>query len=218
MSGPSERGYAPRMITLYHHPFSRSATTLWTLEEIGEPYELRYIDIMKGEQKSPEILALNPMGKLPTLTDGEAVVTENAAIALYLADRYASGRLAPRLDDPNRAPYLRWSLFAPSVIEPGALAAASKWEFKPSQAGWGAPDAMLAAMESALTGKDWILGDTFSIADVVFGGTVRFMLRFNMLEARPLFTAYNDRIGQRPALQKAEARNAAIMAEHGLGK
>lgn len=206
------------MITLYHHPFSRAATTLWTLEEVGEPYELRYVDIMKGEQKSPELLALNPMGKLPTLTDGDAVVTENAAIALYLADRYAPGRLAPRLDDPKRATYLRWSLFAPSVIEPGSLAHASKWEFKPSQAGWGAHETMLTAMETALTGKDFILGETFSIADVIFGGTMRFMLRFGMLEARPLFTAYNDRLAQRPALQKAEAQNAAILAEHGLGK
>ncbi|MEO7097517.1 MAG: glutathione S-transferase family protein [Polyangiales bacterium] len=206
------------MITLYHHPFSRAATTIWTLEEIGEPYELRYVDIMAGKQKSPEILALNPMGKLPTLTDGDEVVTENAAIALYLADRYASGRLAPRLDDPKRATYLRWSLFAPSVIEPGSLAKASKWEFKPSQAGWGDHETMMTAMESALGGRDFILGDQFSIADVIFGGTVRFMLRFGMLEPRPLFTAYNDRLALRPALQKAEARNAAIMAEHGLGK
>lgn len=206
------------MITLYHHPFSRAASTIWTLEEVDQPYELRYVDIMKGEQKAPELVALNPMGKLPTLTDGDLVVTENAAIALYLADRYASGRLAPALDDPKRGTYLRWSLFAPSVIEPGLTAKMSKWEFKPGQVGWGDHDAMLAAMESAIAGKDFILGDTFSIADVIFGGTVRFMLRFNMLEARPAFTAYNERLAQRPALQKAEARNAAIAAERGLGK
>jgi len=206
------------MITLYHHPFSRAATTIWTLEEVGQPYELRYVDIMKGEQKSPEIVALNAMGKLPTLTDGDVVVTENAAIALYLADRYAAGRLAPPIDDPRRGAYLRWSLFAPSVIEPGSIAHSSKWESKPSQVGWGSHDTMLAAMESALAGKDFILGDTFSIADVIFGGTVRFMLRFNMIEARPAFTAYSERLAQRPALQKAEAKNAAIIAEHGLGK
>ncbi len=205
-------------ITLYHHPFSRAATAVWTLEEIGQPYELRFVDIMAGAQKAPEILALNPMGKLPILTDGDAVVTENAAIALYLADRYAPGRLAPKLDDPNRATYLRWSLFAPSVIEPGSTAKSSGWEFKPGQVGWGAYETMLTTMERALDGRNFVLGDTFSIADVIFGGTIRFMLLFGMIEKRPAFTGYVDRLAERPALKRADARNAAIAAEHGLGK
>jgi glutathione S-transferase len=204
------------MITLYHHPFSRAAGTIWALEEIGEPYELKFIDIMKGAQKAPEIVALNPMGKLPILTDGDAVVTEAAAICLYLADRYAAGRLAPPLDDPKRATYLRWSLFAPSVVEPGALAKLGKWDFKPGQAGWGDFDTMVKSMETALNGRNFLLGEAFSMADVIFGGTLRYMLRFKMLEPRPLFTAYVERLGQRPALQRTDARNAAIMAEHGL--
>ena len=204
------------MVTLYHHPFSRAAGTIWALEEIAQPYELKFVDIMKGAQKEPELLALNPMGKLPILLDGDVVVTEAAAICLYLADRYAPGRLAPALDDPKRATYLRWSLFAPSVIEPGSLAKLSKWEFKPGQAGWGDYDSMVKAMESAVTGRDFVLGDTFSMADVVFGGTLRYMLRFKMVEARPLFTAYAERLAARPALQRTDARNAAVAAEHGL--
>jgi glutathione S-transferase len=203
-------------ITLYHHPYSRAASTLWALEEVGVPYELRFVDIMAGGQKAPEILALNPMGKLPTLTDGDAVVTENAAIALYLADRYAAGRLSPALDDPKRATYLRWSLFAPSVIEPGSLAKAAAWEFKPGQAGWGDYDTMVKTMAAAIDGRDFVLGDAFSMADVIFGGTIRFMLQFGMLERQPVFNAYADRLGARPALQRADARNAAVMAEHGL--
>ena len=190
-------------LTLYHHPFSRAAASVWALEEIGEPYELRFVDIMAGAQKAPDLVALNPMGKLPVLTDGDAVVTESAAIALYLADRYAPGRLAPRLDDPRRAPYLRWSLFAPSVIEPGSMAK-------------GSYEAMLATMEAAIAGRDFVLGDTFSMADLIFGGTMRYMLRFGLLEPRPTFTAYADRLGARPAAQRADARNAAVMAEHGL--
>ncbi len=204
------------MITLYHHPFSRAAGTIWALEELGEPYELKFVDIMTGGQKAPEIIALNPMGKLPILTDGDAVVTESAAICLYLADRYAAGRLAPRVDDAKRATYLRWSLFAPSVIEPGALAKLSKWEYKPGQAGWGDYDSMVKAMESALDGRDFILGETFSMADVIFGGTLRYMLRFKMLELRPVFTAYAERLNQRPALQRSDTRNAAVMTEHGI--
>jgi glutathione S-transferase len=203
-------------IVLYHHPLSRAANVVWMLEEVGVPYELRHVDIRAGQQKAPQVLALNPMGKLPILTDGDAVVTESAAIALYLADRYAYGTLAPRVDDPARGTYLRWSFFAPSVIEPGAMAKLAGWSFKDGQAGWGSHDAMMAAMESAIADRAFILGDTFSMADVVFGGTLRYMLGFKMVEARPAFTAYAERLAARPALQRAEARNAAIREERGL--
>jgi glutathione S-transferase len=203
-------------ITLYHHPFSRAAATIWTLEEVGQPYELQFVDIMKGAQKLSPVVDLNPMGKVPVLVDDGVVVTENAAIALYLADRYASGSLAPRVDDPRRGTYLRWTLFAPSVIEPGSMAKAAGWEFKPGQAGWGDHEAMMKTMEHAIAGRDYVLGDTFSIADVVFGGTIRFMLQFGMLEARPAFSAYAERLGARPACQRADAKNAAIAKEHGL--
>lgn len=203
-------------ITLYHHPFSRAAGVLWTLEEVGEPYQLVHVDLMKGEQKAGPILAHNPMGKVPLLVDGDAVVTEAAAIALYLADRYASGRLAPKLDDPRRAAYLRWSLFAPSVIEPGVLAKREGWTFKASQAGWGDFDAMLATIDRAI-GEPFVLGDMFSIADVVFGGTLRYLTRFKLLAPSTTVARYLERLDARPALQRADARNAAITKEHGLG-
>ncbi len=203
-------------IVLYHHPYSRAANVVWMLEEVGVAYELRPVDIMKGAHKAPDLLALNPMGKLPILTDGDAVVTESAAIALYLADRYAYGRLAPRVDDAARATYLRWTLFAPSVIEPGTMARQAGWTYKESQAGWGSYDAMLKAIESAIGDRAYLLGDEFSMADVVFGGTLRFMLTFKTIEARPAFTAYAERLGQRPALQRAEARNAAQRVALGL--
>ena len=103
------------------------------------------------------------------------------------------------------------------MIEPGALAKSANWEFKPSQAGWGDHASMLSAMESAVTGRAFLLGDRFSMADVIFGGTLRYMLRFNMLEARPAFVAYSERLAARPALQRAEARNLAVAKEHGLG-
>jgi len=205
-------------IVLYHHPFSRAANVVWMLEEVETAYELRYVDIMAGAHKAPEMVALNPMGKLPILTDGDVVVTESAAIGLYLADRYAYGRLAPRVDDPTRGAYLRWSFFAPSVIEPGSMAKMAGWSFKDSQAGWGSYEAMLSAIESAVADREFLLGDTFSMADVVFGGTVRYMLMFKMLEPRPAFTAYAERLAARPALKRADARNAAIREERGLNK
>jgi glutathione S-transferase len=203
-------------ITLLHHPFSRAAGVVWTLEEIGEPYELKFVDIMKGEQKSESVTALNPMGKLPVLVDGDAVVTESAAISLYLADRYAPGRLAPKLDDARRGAYLRWTLFAPSVIEPGSMAKLSGWESKPSQVGWGDHASMMTAIETAVSGRQFLLGDMFSIADVVFGGTLRYMTMFKMMDPSPAVAAYLERLNARPALQRADAKNTEIAKAHGL--
>jgi glutathione S-transferase len=157
------------------------------------------------------------MGKVPVLKDGDVVVTESAAIGLYLADRYALGKLAPAPDDPARGTYLRWSFFAPSVIEPGMSAKSAGAEFKPGQVGWGSYESMISAMKSAIEGRSFVLGEKFSMADCVFGGTVRFMLRFKLLEPTPLFTAYAERLGARPAAQRADAKNAAIAKEHGLG-
>ena len=203
-------------ITLFHHPFSRAANVVWMLEEVGVPYELRFVDLLSGKHKQADILALNPMGKLPILSDGAAVVSESAAIALYLGDRYSAGKLAPQLDDPRRGTYLRWSFFAPSVIEPGLMAKAAGWTYKEGQAGWGNHDAMLAAMQAALTDRDYLLGSEFSMADTIFGGTVRFMLQFKMLEPLPVFVAYAERLSARPALKRADARNAAVIEQHGL--
>lgn len=205
-------------IVLFHHPFSRAANALWMLEEVGVPYELHHVDILAGGQKAPAVLTLNPMGKLPILKDGDTVVTEGAAIALYLADRYSYGTLAPKVDDPARGTYLRWSFFAPSVIEPGVSTKASGWTVKESQVGWGNYDSMIQAMESAILGKDFLLGKTFSMADVVFGGTVDYMLRVGALEPRPAFVAYAERLRARPAAERAKARNFAIAEEKGLNQ
>jgi glutathione S-transferase len=204
------------MIKLYHHPYSRAAGILWALEEVGQPYELVWTDMAKGAHKSGDVVALNPMGKLPLLVDGDAVVSEAAAIDLYLADRYALGRLAPALDDPRRGTYLRWALFAPSVIEPGSLAHMQKWEFRPGSAGWGDHDSMLASIDSAVSQGDFLLGDMFSMADVIFGGTLRYMSRFKMLEPSAKVAGYLERLNARPALERADARNAAVAKEHGL--
>lgn len=205
-------------VVLYHHPYTRAANTVWMLEEVGVPYELRYVDYAAGGQKSPEILALNPMGKLPILTDGEVVVTESAAIGLYLADRYSMGKLAPGFDDPARGTYLRWSLFAPSVIEPGSMAKVAGWTYKEGAAGWGTYDAMVESMRSALRERSFVLGDRFSMADVIFGGTIRYMLSFKMLQPEPIFEEYAARLAERPALKRANARNAAVCEEHGLSR
>jgi glutathione S-transferase len=203
-------------ITLYYHPFSRATNVVWMLEEVGVNYELRWVDIMAGAHKSPELLALNPMGKLPILTDNGVVITESAAIALYLGDRYAAGSLSPALDDTARGAYLRWALFSPSVMEPAAVARTSGGEFNARAVGWGNYDDMLAATESALAKGPYLLGERFTMADAILGGTLRYFLLFKMIDPKPVFTDYVARLEARPAFQRSSARNAALMAEHGL--
>jgi glutathione S-transferase len=205
-------------IVLYHHPYTRAANVVWMLEEVGVPYQLTYLDLQAGEHKRPDIMALNPMGKVPILQDDSATVTESAAIGLYLADRYALGKLAPALDDPNRGTYFRWSLFAPSVIEPGAMAKAANWTFRDSNAGFGNFDSMVSCIQSAIGGRKWVLGEQFSMADAIFGGTLSYMLRFKMLESLPEFRSYCERLEQRPARQRANAINAKVAEERGLGR
>jgi hypothetical protein len=95
------------------------------------------------------------------------------------------------------------------------MAKSAGWSFKEGQAGWGSHAAMLSAMVSAVANRAFVLADTFSMADVIFGGTIRYMLGFKMVEPRPLFTAYAERLAARPALQRAEARNAAVRKERG---
>lgn len=202
-------------IVLYHHPQSRAASVVWMLEEVGCDYEIQHVDLRAGAQRTPEFLALNPMGKLPVLVDGDAVVTETAAIGVYLADRHAPGRLAPALDDPARGTFLRWSFFAPSVLEPACMARAAEWTYRDTSAGWGRFEAVVASLEQALASGPWLLGERFSMADVILGGTIRYMLRFEMLPPNEAFTAYASRLSERPALQRAEARNAAILRDLG---
>lgn len=203
-------------IVLYHHPYSRAGTTVWMLEEVGVPYELRWVDILAGAQKQPDFLALNPMGKLPVITDGPVTVSEGAAIALYLGDRYSAGRLAPAADDPGRGTYLRWICFTPAVMEPAAAAKPSGGQFNPGAVGWGTYETMVSATEVAIGKGPWLLGERFTLADTVLGGTLRFMLMFKMIDPKPAFGEYVARLEARPAFQRSAARNAAVMAEHGL--
>lgn len=205
-------------LVLYHHPYSRAAGAVWMLEELGLPYELRFVDMNQGEQTQTTFRQKNPMGKLPTLIDGGVTVTEASAIGMYLADRYSYGNLAPKIDDPARATYLRWIAFAPAVIEPGCYAHMSKWDYSPSSAGWGTYDNILASIEEAIGDGPWLLGEKFSMADIIFGGTVRFMLRFKMLDARESFTAYAARLDARPGSIAAAAKNDAVAEAHGLSK
>jgi glutathione S-transferase len=192
------------MIKLYWSPRSRSFTTLWLMEETGQPYERVLTDISTGAQKSPEFLAINPMGKVPALVDGEVSMAESAAICAYVADRYPQSRLAPPIGDPRRGRYLQWLFFAPSCIEPAILQAYLKLDMPAVSAAWGSTTQTFDVLDQALEKGPWLLGDDFTAADVAIGAGMNYAIRmFNMVPSRPNFDRYLDACAARPAFQTA---------------
>jgi glutathione S-transferase len=179
-------------IVLYRSVASRSFAAIWMLEELGAPYRMETVDIRSGAQKAPDYLRLNPMGKVPTLVVGDSVVTEVPAICLFLADRYGYGGLAPRIDDPDRAAYLRWMVFSTAVLEPAVIIHELKLEAPSHHAGWGGYDDAVRTLVGLLDGRDYVLGDG---------------LFTKQLPEDPALVAYNARLSARPAHAKAVATN-----------
>jgi glutathione S-transferase len=194
------------MMKLYWAPRTRSFSALWLMEETGQPYERMLTDLSKGEHKSREYLAINPMGKVPALRDGEATLAEAAAICAYVAERYPQARLAPPIGDPLRAKYLYWLFFSPGCIEPAMVQLATKIEMNPTAAGWGDAQRVFDVLDAALSKGPWLLGDAFSAADIMVGSGLNFAVRlFKMAPSRPSFDRYLDRCAARPAFQRAGA-------------
>lgn len=193
------------MIQLYWSPRSRSFSSLWLMEETGHPYERVLTDISTGAQRKIEYLAINPMGKVPALKDGEATLAEAAAICAYVAEKYPDAKLAPPLGDPLRAKYLYWLFFGPGCIEPAMVQLATKIEMNPVAAGWGDAQRVIDVLDNALQQGPWILGEHFSAADIVIGSGLNFAVRlFKMIPSRPSFDDYIARCMERPAFQRAE--------------
>jgi len=189
---------------LYFSPKSRSFTALWLMEETGQPYERVLTDITTGAQKAPAYLAINPMGKVPGLQDGDVGLGEAAAICAYVAERYPEAKLAPPLGDPRRARYLYWLFFGPSCIEPAIIQIFTKLQVPASTAGWGDATQVFDVLDQALQNGPWLLGEDFSAADIVIGSGLDVAVRrFKMVPTRPSFDRYLDLCAARPAFQRA---------------
>lgn len=192
------------MMQVYWSPRSRSFSALWLMEETGQPYERVLTDISTGAQKKPEYLAINPMGKVPALKDGDVTIAEAAAICAYVAERYPDAKLAPPPGDPRRAKYLQWLFFAPSCIEPALIQIFTKLEIPTSTAAWGEATQVFDVLDEALEKGPWLLGDMFTAADIIVGSGLNFAVRaFKMVPARPSFDRYIDACTARPAFQRA---------------
>jgi glutathione S-transferase len=201
-------------LTLYHAAPSRSSIVRWMLEEIGEPYDIHLLSLSKGDNRVPDYLAVNPMGKVPALRHGDVVITEAAAICTYLADEFPRAKLDIPIGDPRRGLYLKWLFFGPSCIEPAMMDRAfpRKEEARRAALGYGDFDTVMNVVAKAVAGGPYIMGEQFTAADVVIGSDLRFGMMFKLLPERAEFTAYTGRLAQRPALQRAEAKDKELAA------
>jgi glutathione S-transferase len=200
-----------KTLTFYTNPMSRGQIARWMLEEVGQPYEQVVLDYATT-LKAPEYLAINPMGKVPAIKHGDAVVTEVAAICAYLADAFPEADLAPAPAD--RADYYRWLFFAAGPVEAAITDKYLGVEVAPDKsrmAGYGNFKAMMDGLETAVTGKRYITGDRFTAADVYVGAQIGWGLAFGTIEKRPAFEAYWDGLKDRPAYLKAKAIDEALI-------
>jgi glutathione S-transferase len=203
------------MITLFWCPQTRASRILWLLGEMGEPFDVRFIDIRNPAAKQdPDFQASSPMGKVPAIMDttpnGVVHMADSAAIALYLADRYPASGLAPAIDDPARGDYLYWMTYTPGAIEPAMMEKFNNIELSRATTGWGNYDTVIGVLEAGLEEGPWLLGDDFSAADVMVGSSVYFMKMFGLLPESPVLEVYAERCLARPAYQQALARDAEL--------
>ena len=200
-------------IVFYTNPMSRGRVVRWMLEEVGQPYRTELLDY-GTTMKAPAYLAINPMGKVPALRHGTAVVTEAGAICAYLADSFPEAGLAPPPGDPARGAYYRWMFFAAGPVEAAVTNKSFGFEVpaeRKGMAGYGSFDDVMNGLEHAVSGNDYVAGGKFSAADVYFGSQIGWGLMFGSIEKRPAFERYWDRIGNRPAAVRAREIDDALM-------
>src|SRR5256885_12445889 len=193
---------------LYYVPMTRSNRPRWMLEELGIPYELVRLDPRKGENQTPEYLAINPTGKVPALVDGEVKMFESAAIVAYLADK--SGKLAPPVGSAERPLYYQWLFFGMTTLEQPVSQYAKHSSTLPPEKRVAevAEDAKtgveraLAPLDRAVADRQWLLG-SFSAADIVVGATLSWASGMRLLDGHPALLDYVKRLKERPAFQRS---------------
>jgi glutathione S-transferase len=202
-------------IVLYYNPMSRARIAHWMLEEVGAPYRIELVSFEKGEHKKPSFLAINPMGKLPTIVHRGVVITESAAICAYLADAFPAARLAPRNEEPARGTYFRWLFFGAGCVEPAMMdhSLNRPQPERTSALGYGTYADTVNTLEKALAPGPYILGDRFSAADVYIGSQIGYGLMTKSLEPRPVFQDYMARVSERPGHKRFAEQSEKLIAQ-----
>jgi glutathione S-transferase len=200
-------------LVFYTNPMSRGRIVRWMLEEVGQPYRTEILDYATT-LKSPEYLAINPMGKVPAIRHGDTVVTEAAAICAYLADAFPEAGLAPPPGDRRRGPYYRWLFFAAGPVEAAASNKAMGFEVPEERRrmmGYGTYADTMNALERAVSGSDYLTGDRFTAADLYLGSHIGWGMQFGTIEKRPAFERYWERLRLRPAAVRASEIDDALV-------
>ena len=202
-------------VTLYHAPQTRSSGAMVLVEELEADVEVKILDMRAGEQRQPAFLAVNPMGKVPAVLDGDALITEQVAIYIFLADRFPEKGLAPAIGDPLRGPYLRWLAFYGSSFEPACVDRALKREpGRVQMMPYGDFETTLKTVTDQLKRGPYILGERFTAADLLWGGALNWITMFGIVDKTPEIAAYIERVTSRPSFAKINARDAELVAEH----
>lgn len=202
-----------RHLTLYYAPQSRSLGVLALLEELAADYALQVLDLKTGEQRQSAYLAINPMGKVPAIMHQGVLVTEQPAIYQYLAELYPEAGVSPAVGTPLRGAYLRWLAFYGSSFEPALVdKALQRPPAAPSMAPYGDYDTTIATLVDQLDRGPYLLGDSFTAADMLWGLALAWTVSFKMVPDTPTIRAYVDRISARPSVQRARAKEAALLA------
>ncbi|HMK70552.1 MAG TPA: glutathione S-transferase family protein [Xanthobacteraceae bacterium] len=205
----------PDELVFYTNPRSRGRVVRWMLEEIGQPYRTEVL-AYGTTMKAPAYLAINPMGKVPALRHDETVVTEAAAVCAYLADAFPQAGLAPPPGDRRRGPYYRWLFFAAGPVEAAVSNKALGFMVPPEREGaigYGNIERVLKTMEAAVSRADYLVGDSFTAADVYAGSQIGLGLMFGTIDKRPAFERYWQRISARPAYARAKELDDALIAQ-----
>lgn len=204
-------------ITLYYSPQTRAAGTRVLLEELGAPYDLHVLNMKASEQREGAYLAINPLGKVPAIRHGDALVTEQVAIYIYLADLFPQAGLTPAPDDPRRGPYLRWIAYYGSSFEPALIDSFMKREPAPvTQSPYSDYETMLGALEAQLGKGPYLLGERMTAADILWGIAFNWTMMFGLVPRKDVFVRYAERIASRPAFQRVSADDDAMAAQHAV--
>ncbi len=198
---------------LYHAPQSRSTRPRWLLEEIGVPYDLVRLDMKQNDHKTPEYLRVHPHGQVPALVDGDLTLLESAAICMHLADKYPDAKLAPGLGTPARARYYQWVVYTMATLEPPVLDVfLNTIQLPEAERSAAKADAgrtrfaeVARVISDGLGHQPYLLGEQFSAADIMVGGTLAWASFMGLLDGQPTLGAYVERLVQRPAYQRAGA-------------
>ena len=202
-------------ITLFYSPQTRATGARVLLEELKVPYDLHVLNMKAGEQRQPAYLAINPLGKVPAVRVDGTLITEQGAIYLYLADLFPEKGLAPALSDPDRGAYVRWMFIYGSCFEPAVVDRYMKREpGSMNETLYASYESLIDLLEETLKQGPYLLGERFTAVDLLWGIALRWTTMFGLVEARPAFQAYMDRIGGLASIQKVSAEDAAMAAEH----